>query len=169
MVELPKENSGFKDTVYEFLKFVVYILITVSVFALSIGSNEKELIKNFETTKGFFSTTTFLWFSAVILLLAGMLAIVKTIVVEGNEHLDKSFESCIKWLISIWGNFYYAFVIGLLSYYIYYLIFINLYAESLIGTSAYISLIKSIWKIFIVGGAEGIGIKVFLKRKKYPS
>ena len=167
MVESPKENSVFKDTAYEVLKFVVYTLITVSVFALLIGSNEKELIKNFKITTGFFSTTTFLWFSSVILFLAGLLAVVKTIVVD--ENLDKPFEFCIKWLISIWGNFYYAFVIGLLSYFIYYLIFINLYSQNLIGTSNYISLIKSVWGIFIVGGAECIGIKFFLKRKKYPS
>lgn len=169
MVESSKENSVFKDTVYEILKFLVYTLITILVFALLIGNDENELIKNFEITTGFFSKTTFLWFSAVILFLAGLLAVVKIIVVDEKEDLDKPFEFCIKWLISIWGNFYYAFVIGLLSYFIYYLLFINLYSQNLIGTSDYISLIKSVWGIFIVGGAECIALKVFLKRKKYPS
>ena len=167
MIESPKKKSVFKDAVYELLKFVVYVLITVSVFALLIGSNEKELIKNFKITAGFFSITTFSWFSAVILFLAGLLAVVKTILVD--ESLDKPFELCLKWLISIWGNFYYAFVIGLLSYFIYYLIFINLYSKNLIGTSSYISLIESVWGILIVGGAECIAIKFFLKRNKYPS
>ena len=103
MIESPKKKSVFKDAVYELLKFVVYVLITVSVFALLIGSNEKELIKNFKITAGFFSITTFSWFSAVILFLAGLLAVVKTILVD--ESLYKPFELCLKWLISIWGNF----------------------------------------------------------------
>lgn len=169
MTELKKENSAFKDTLYEILKFIVYTLITVSVFALSIGGSEKELISNFEITTGFFSKTTFLWFSAVIFVLAGLLSIIKTIVDDKSKKLDQPIEFCIKWLISIWGNFYYAFVVGLLSYFIYYIIFINFYHQSLIGTPNYISLIKSVWGILILGGAECIAIKVFLKRKKYPS
>lgn len=169
MDESPKVNSVLKDTLYEILKFSVYVLITVSVFSLSIGSNEKELVKNFEITTSFFSQSTFVQFSLVVIFLMGLLAFARTVTDDGKKNLNRPFEFCIKWLISIWGNFYYAFVIGLLSCFIYYLIFIALYSKNLINTPQYIYLITSVLVIFIVGGAECIAIKVFLKRKNYPS
>ncbi|WP_057081853.1 hypothetical protein [Acinetobacter lactucae] len=162
---MPEKQSIFKDSIYEILKFIVYLLITISVFAFSIKNNEKELIKSFETIANFFSVNSFLIFSSIILGLAGIFATVKIIIEDEVAGLDKPIEYSIKWLISIWGNFYYAFVVGLLSYFVYYLFFLNLYEPKFVGTPNYISLLENCWKIFIVGGAECIFIKVFLKRK----
>ncbi|MBJ9425839.1 hypothetical protein [Acinetobacter seifertii] len=162
-------NTIVKDTLYEIIKYVVYILITVSVLAFTIRHDEKELIKNFETISSYFSPMTLIYFSVTILLIIGVLGGLKTIIAEDVKELDGPIVLCTKWLISIWGNFYYSFVIGLLSFFVYFLLFVHLYAQNLIGTPDYHSLFKSVWGIFIVGGAECIAIKVFLKRKGYPS
>ncbi|MDS7932481.1 hypothetical protein RMB03_00540 [Acinetobacter sp. V91_7] len=79
MAKLQTGNTVIKDTFYEIMKYLVYILITVSVFALTIRHDEKELMKNFETISSYFSPITLIYFSGAILFIMGGIGVIKTI------------------------------------------------------------------------------------------
>ncbi len=169
MTKLQTGNTIVKDTFYETMKYLVYILITVLVFAFTIRHDEEALMRNFEIVSSYFSPTSLIYFSGAVLLIMGIIGAIKTIIAEDAKELDGAILLSTKWLISIWGNFYYAFVIGLLSFFVYLLIFVHLNAQSLVGAPNYYSLLKSVWGIFVAGGAQCVVIKVFLKRKNYPA
>lgn len=153
-------KAKFKLVVKQYFKLAAYILVSLSVFAISIGNDEKELLRAFDIFESTFSAKKLFVFIVVILVIIGLIASIKSMMSEID--IEKFSEKATIFFLEILANTFYSFVVGISSFLFFYLAFC-MYMNIKIPVGYILSMTII---FYLTAGAEAIFFKSLVAKQK---